>query len=155
MVNLDKYYGPSHFKREDEDEYEEQKNWVHLFPFTVKHQKQKNIQRTQIPLRLSSAMTGHKVQGLSLYNGVVVHYPTKEESKYMNPMTIWGLNYCILTRVPDISKIAFINLPDYENHMKLFKTKIKGKDHFTNFRNFDKNANLEFASFVKLSKAKI
>ena len=95
-------------------------------------------------------MTGHKVQGLSLYNGVLVHYPTKEESKKMNPMSIWGLNYCILTRVPDISKIAFINLPDYESHMKLFNKISKGKDYFTYFKNFDKKASLEFAKFVKI-----
>ena len=82
--------------------------WVPFFPIMRQHQCAKQIQRTQIPLRLSFAMTGHKVQGLSLYNGAIVHYPTKEESK-RDPMDIWGLNYCILTRVPDITKIAFIN----------------------------------------------
>ena len=113
------------------------------------HQYAKHIQRTQIPLRLSFAMTGHKVQGLSLCKGVVVHYPTKVESK-RDPMDIWGLNYCILTRVPDISKVAFINLPDYSRHVKLFNHKSKGKDHFRLFQGLDKKAYSEFERYVKI-----
>ena len=63
-------------------------------------------------------------------------------------MATWGLNYCMLTRVPDIEKIGFINLPDYDRHMKLYR-KTKGrKDYFTLFQNFDKKANLEFERFV-------
>ena len=143
LVSLDEYNGPPLFQDD------EKKKWVPIFQITRQHQYQRNIERTQIPLRLSHAMTGHKVQGLSLYNGVIVHYPTKEESK-RSPMATWGLNYCMLTRVPDLSKIAFINLPDFETHRKLYEPKSKSttKDHFRLFLRFDQKAHTEFANFV-------
>ena len=142
LVCLDVYNGPSLFNDKDKAD------WVPIFPITRMHQRNRSIERTQIPLRLCSAMTGHKVQGLSLYKGVIVHNPTNEESK-RDPMDIWGLNYCMLTRVPDISKIAFINLPDYQRHMKLYR-KLKGKNCFDLFKRFDKKANSEFEVYVKM-----
>ena len=63
-------------------------------------------------------------------------------------MDTWGLNYCILTRVPQLDKIAFINLPDYGRHMKLFN-KVKGKNFFKMFLSFNKKSYNEFAAFVK------
>ena len=141
MVSLDQYNGPSLF---DDDN---KSNWVPFFPMIRQHQFRRSIERTQIPLRLSSAMTGHKVQGLSLYNGVIVDYPPEEST--FDPMDTWGLNYCILTRVPDITKIAFNKLPDYGRHMKLFR-KSKGKNHFKLFQNFDKKAFKEFERYVKI-----
>ena len=141
MVSLDQYNGPSLF---DDDN---KSNWVPFFPMTRQHQFRRSIERTQIPLRLSSAMTGHKVQGLSLYNGVIVDYPPPQST--FDPMDTWGLNYCILTRVPDIKKIAFNKLPDYRRHMKLFR-KSKGKDHFKLFQNFDKKAYKEFERYVNI-----
>ena len=146
LVSFDDYNGPPLFKDKKINDRSIE-NWVPIFKITRRHQYKGNVERTQIPLRLSSAMTGHKVQGLSLYNGAIVQYPTKDESK-RDPMATWGLNYCMLTRVPDIKKIGFINLPDYDRHMKLYH-KTKGrKDYFTLFQNFDKKANLEFERFV-------
>ena len=143
LVHLDDYKGPQFF--EDTDKI----NWVPIFPLIRQHQFNRAIERQQLPLRLSSAMTGHKVQGLSLYQGVIVQYPTLQESK-KDPMDTWGLNYCILTRVPDLSKIAFINLPDYRRHMKLYQ-KSKGKDFFKMFLNFNRRSFAEFEYFVKVA----
>lgn len=98
-------------------------------------------------------MTGHKVQGLSLYQGAVIHYPTAKESK-MDPMATWGLNYCMLTRVPDLSKIAFINLPDYGRFMKLYQKK-KGKDFFKLFLKFDKLCYSQFQHLKKTLGVKV
>ncbi|CAL4176181.1 unnamed protein product [Meganyctiphanes norvegica] len=130
LVSLDDYSGPLLFNDQNKT------NWVPVFPITRQHQYDRKVERTQIPLRLSTAMTGHKVQGLSLYKGAVVQYPTKEECR-RDPLDTWGLNYCILTRVPDFSKIAFINLPDYQRHMKLYN-KLKGKDHYKFFKSLMK-----------------
>ena len=141
LVELDDYKGPSLFEDENKNK------WVPIFPVTRKHQFNPKIQREQLPLRLSSAMTGHKVQGLSLYEGVVVQYPSLAESK-KDPMDTWGLNYCILTRVPSIDKISFINLPDYRRHMKLY-TREKGKDFFQMFTRFDHKCKKEFNNIVQ------
>ena len=102
-------------------------------------------------------MTGHKVQGLSLYQGAVVEYPTEELIKSRqcrDPMDTWGFNYCILTRVPDINKIAFLNLPDYQRHMKPY-TKSKGqKDYFRSFLKFDEKSREEFSQYVQFCAKK-
>ena len=63
-------------------------------------------------------------------------------------MDTWGFNYCILTRVPDINKIAFLNLPDYKRHMKLYNKSKRKKDYFKLFQIFDKKAHEEFSEFV-------
>ena len=146
LVCLDSYNGPSLFSDHNKA------NWVPIFPITRQHDIKKHIERAQIPLRLSSAMTGHKVQGLSLYHGAVVEYPSDEQlksRKCRDPMDTWGFNYCILTRVPDFNKIAFLNLPDYIRHMKLYNKSKGKKDYFKMFQKFDKKAYKEFAHFVQ------
>ena len=140
LVEMDDYKGLPIYKDQDK------RNWVPIFPIARKHQFNQKIQREQLPLRLSSAMTGHKVQGLSLLDGVVVQYPTPQESR-KDPMDTWGLNYCILTRAPDLNKIAFINLPDYKRHMKLY-SKTKGKNFFQMFLNFDLQSCSQFKNFL-------
>ena len=141
LVEFDDFKGPPLFADDTK------RNWVPIFPLLRQHQFNPKVQREQFPLRLSSAMTGHKVQGLSLYEGVIVDYPTRHESK-KDPMDTWGLNYCILTRVPQLNKIAFINLPDYGRHMKLYN-KTKGKNFFKMFLTFNTKSYHEFACFVK------
>ena len=143
LVELDDYKGPALF------EDESKRNWVPIFTVIRRHQFNANIEREQLPLRLSAAMTGHKVQGLSLYEGVVVHYPRPDECK-KNPLDTWGLNYCILTRVPSLDKISFIQLPSYEKHMRLY-TKTKGKNFFKMFLKFDKRCRAEFEQFVNIA----
>ena len=140
IVQFDDYKGPALY------EDTAKRNWVPIFPLIRRNQCDPRIERQQLPLRLSSAMTGHKVQGLSLYQGVVVQFPASKESR-RDPMDIWGLYYCILTRVPDIDSIAFINLPDYRRHMKLY-TKKKGKDHFKMFQQLNKSCELDFKNFI-------
>ena len=141
LVEMDDYKGPRLFSERGKE------RWVPIFPISRRHQFNNKIERLQLPLRLSYSLTGHKVQGLSLYQGAVIHYPTAKESK-MDPMATWGLNYCMLTRVPDLSKIAFINLPDYGRFMKLYQKK-KGKDFFKLFLKFDK---LCYSQFQHLKK---
>ena len=141
LVEMDEYKGPRLF--EDEDK----RNWVPIFVVTRRHQFDPRAERQQVPVRLSWSMTGFKVQGLSLF-GEIVNYPTPEDSK-IDPMNTWGLNYCILTRVPDLSRIAFINLPDYARHMKLYR-KSTGKDYFKMFLNFDKRCFNEFDRYVEM-----
>ena len=161
LVNLDQFNGPNLFNDNEKDK------WVPIFPITRQHQYTRHIERTQIPLRLCSAMTGHKVQGLSLYNGVVIQYPEKktnptdekEKKKYRktptarDPLCTWGLNYCMLTRVPDFSKIAFKHLPSYERHMQLYN-KSKGKYHYQFFQRFDERAYTEFSRYVNICGGK-
>ena len=143
LVELDDYKGPALFEEKTK------RNWVPIFTIIRRHQFKPQIERDQLPLRLSSAMTGYKVQGLSLYEGVVVHYPRPDECK-KNPLDTWGLNYCILTRVPSLDKISFIQLPSYEKHMRLY-TKTKGKDFFRMFLKFEKKCRAEFEHFVKIA----
>ena len=119
LVEMDDYKGPRLFDDDDK------RNWVPIFLVIRRHQFDPRAERQQLPVRLSWSMTGFKVQGLTLY-GVIVNFPAPQESK-KDPMDTWGLNYCMLTRVSDLSRIAFINLPDYARHMKLYR-KSKGKD---------------------------
>ena len=141
LVEMDDYKGPKFFIDHDKAK------WVPIFPVNRKHQLNNKIERQQLPLRLSFSLTGHKVQGLTLHQGAVIHYPTPQESK-MDPMATWGLNYCMLTRVSDLLMIAFINLPDYGRHMKLYQKK-KGKDFFQLFLKFDKLCHAQFQQLKK------
>ena len=142
IVKFDEYGGPPFF--DNRQCY----NWVSIFPISRRHQNNSKMERTGIPLRSSWYMTGFKVQGLNLYNGAVNDYPNLNNCKKRtkDPMGTWGLNYCMLTRVPDISKITLINLPDYQRHMKLYQNnpKKRGKNFFKMFLDFDKKSFVEF-----------
>ena len=147
MVKLDAYGGPPLFQDL------QHRNWVPIFPISRKHHSNWKKERTGIPLRLCWAMTGFKVQGLSLYNGIINQYPDKKDPskrRQKDPMGVWGLNYCMLTRAPDINKVAFINLPDYNRHIKLYKKDpTKEKSHFHMFLSFDRKSFAEFSKFFQ------
>ena len=140
LINFDDYKGPRIYPDEDK------KTWVPIFKMTKQHHLNQAFTRTQIPIRLSSAMTGHKVQGLSLYNGIVIEYPAVVTRQVKDPMSTWGLNYCMLTRAPDLTKVAFINLPDYKRHMKLYDN-TKGVN-YKRFQRFSDKAQEYFKSTV-------
>ena len=145
MVEFDSYSGPQLF-----DDIEK-RNWVPIKPISRQHNHNKKLQRIAVPLRLSWVLTGYKVQGLNLKRGGILNYPSLEKSKRRDPMAVWGLNYTMLTRVPSLSKIAFINLPDFKRHRKLYDRgeKWKGKHYFKMFLTFDKKAKAEFSKFFK------
>ena len=86
IVDFPDYKGPSLFKAE------EHRTYVPIVPFTAKFESAgKSCYRTQLPLKLSFAMTIHKSQGLTL-DQVVVDLGSRE-----NPMG--DITFVALSRV--------------------------------------------------------
>ena len=85
----------------------QQHNWVTIKKYQAllgfcKNKQQSSVKRTKFSLTLSWACTVHKVQGLSLAEGVVSF--NLEKQKYFNQ----GQIYVALSRILSMNKLYFI-----------------------------------------------
>jgi len=105
VVDFPGYTGPPFFP----DVGVESRTWVPVPPVEVKHKRNSEYVRTQIPLRLAYCITIHKSQGLTILAFVVLDLSTK--SGMASPASKPGLAFVGFTRCVSFGRIAFKNLP--------------------------------------------
>ena len=84
------------------------------------NEQTKKYVRVGLPLRLASAITIHKSQGLSLPEGAVIDLHVTNNRR--NPVTLPGLAFVAWTRVTKWRRIAFRNLPSFETFLLARRT---------------------------------
>ena len=96
VLDVPKYRGPVIFP--------DHPTWVPIAPNSVRHDRQKSLERLQLPLVLAWGMTIHKSQGLTFPDGVVVDFKHAPNTR---PLSTVGLGFVAMSRATHWERQAF------------------------------------------------
>ena len=103
IVDVLEYCGPAFFPEEP--------TWVPILPITAMKEGTR-MTRTQFPVVAGFALTVNKAQGLTIKEGVVLHFVG---TRRFRPASKHGLPFVAFTRSENFAMTAFKNLPPWED----------------------------------------
>ena len=112
IVNFPLYSGNAFFQNRP-------RTWVPVPCCEIRHSLYKSLTRYGVPLRCCWALTIHKCQGITAKEGCVVNFHT---NKKRNVLLTPGLGFVATTRTEYYEKLAFENLPPYEDFLAIRNT---------------------------------
>ena len=103
IIDVPEYCGPAFFPEEP--------TWVPILPITAMKEGTR-MTRTQFPVVAGFALTVNKAQGLTIKEGVVLHFVG---TRRFRPASKHGLPFVAFTRSESFAMTAFKNLPPWED----------------------------------------
>lgn len=97
------------------------RTWLPVPCVEVQNKQTLRYVRVGLPLRLAYALTIHKAQGLSLFEGAVVDLQVSNPKR--NPVAGMGIAFVAWTRVTTWQRLAFRNLPQFADFLAVRQTK--------------------------------
>ena len=124
VMDVPKYCGPVIFPGHP--------TWVPIEPVSVRHDRNKGLERVQLPLVLAWGMTIHKSQGLTFPDGCVVDF---RHAPNWQPVANVGMAFVAMSRAMFWQTQAFRELPDFWDFRKvlnqdLFKWRKAAEEEF-------------------------
>jgi ATP-dependent DNA helicase PIF1 len=113
--------------------WEDHPTWVPIPPIARQSKAKPQFERTQLPLRLSWALTVHKAQGLTCPQGIVADLSSSSQARV--PAASPGIAFVAFTRVTEWIRMGFRGLPAFGDFLavrasKLFQAREKSEFDF-------------------------